>query len=198
MCARWQSSPPHRPRRRGLRNRAGASGDAHRYRNRSEGKQPQRHGLSQRPEQKPARGEVSISLVLLVGAGLFLRTLDNSSAPTSGTTRTISCSFERSQTRPSSTLHMNRLLSTGYGTAPGPAGRPSGNGVDAHAALGRHVQHRHVRAGPRSSHRPYELGRKSPSTASSSRRISSRQWEFRSRPAGVSPNTTMRRRQRSP
>ena len=83
--------------------------------------------------------QVSISLVLLVGAGLFLRTLDN--------LQRVDVGYDPSnlvfvRTLPNTTEYdtpvQNRLLSRWHGAAPGRAGRTRGDGVDADAAVGQH------------------------------------------------------------
>ena len=172
-CARAGSHDRrHRPRRRGLRHRAGAAGDAHRYRHLSERKQPQRRGLEQHPQQKLARGAgVDFSRAARRG-GVVSQNARQPQArrhrvrPAQSRVRSSAPEREPSSTR----LIEFRLLPAGHGAPPSPAGRSGGNGVDADAALGQYEQHRHVRAGPRSSHRPRSECR-SPSIASSSRRI---------------------------
>ena len=83
--------------------------------------------------------QVSISLVLLVGAGLFLRTLDN--------LKRVDIGYDPNnlvfvRTLPSTTefdaAYRTGFFQQGMERLQSPAGRPGGNGVDADAALGRH------------------------------------------------------------
>ena len=166
---------------------------------RAEGDQPQRRRLTRACSGKSLLvAQVAISLVLLVGAGLFLRTLQNlrqrrrrlqSAEPAAVPRQPALNRYDE----PRSAALYDRHLANGSRGA-----RRARCGLSQPALLSGSVNiDRHLRSGPHRRH-DAAAGRRA-STGWSSRRTSSRRWRFRSSRAAASPiatTATARRRSR--